>query len=177
MRLSRFGVGWSVAAWALIADQATKAMILYWLDLPTQGSIPVLPFFSLTMVWNTGVSMGMQLGQVFGGADAGRLGLIILTAAITLYLMHWLRRAQGKLEKIGLGLIIGGAVGNLVDRIAYGAVADFIHLFGFGYHFYVFNVADAAITIGVILLLTDSLLALLHGRGKSPKNTADPVQE
>ncbi len=150
--------GMAIAASAFVADQASKALILYALELPRLGTVELLPFLAFTMVWNAGISMGIPLGDLFGGADAGRIGLIVLTLAISLYLWRWLRRSVRRGEMWGLGLVLGGAMGNLVDRVVYGAVADFIHVFGFGYHFYVFNVADAAISIGVIVLIADSVM-------------------
>lgn len=157
-RLVRYRFGLIVAAATLIADQVSKALVLFVLALPDVGSILLLPFLRFTMVWNTGISMGIRLGDLFGGADAGRIGLVLLTLAISVYLWRWLRRADRRMEALGLGLILGGAIGNAIDRVVHGAVADFIHVFGLGYHFYVFNVADAGITVGVILLIADSLM-------------------
>jgi len=142
---------------ALVLDQISKCLVLFVLDLPSVGSVTLLPFLALTMVWNSGVSMGIPAGELFGGADAGRVGLVVVTVLISVYLWRWLRRAERVGEAIGTALVLGGAIGNVIDRILYGAVVDFIHLFGFGYHFYVFNIADSAITIGVMLLIADSL--------------------
>lgn len=166
--------GLLAAAAVLLLDQASKTAVLYLLGLPALGSVPVLPFMAFTMVWNSGISLGIQLGEVFGGADIGRYALIGLTVGILFYLTGWLRRSAGRAEALAIGLIIGGAAGNLVDRVIYGAVADFIHVFGFGYHFYVFNLADAAITIGVGLLIADSLLFRRHKAGTADDLSPPP---
>ena len=90
--------------------------------------------------------------------NTGRYFLIALTGAISIFIAVWLFRSTEKILKIGLGLVLGGAMGNIWDRIEYGAVADFLHFFVGNWSFYIFNVADAAITVGVILLLWDALL-------------------
>jgi signal peptidase II len=104
------------------------------------------------MVWNRGVSYGLfQAG--------GLTGTVLLTAfslAAVAALSWWLRSADRRLLSWGLGLVIGGALGNVIDRILYGAVADFFHFHAFGRDWYVFNVADAAITVGVVALLVDA---------------------
>ena len=98
----------------------------------------------------------------------GRWGLVILTALISLWLLNWLRTTERKFEALALAMIIGGAIGNIIDRILHGAVVDFIHLHAAGYSFYVFNVADSAISVGAVLLLFDGLR---DGR-KGPKNAS-----
>lgn len=145
----------------LIADQLSKWWILEGLKLPAKGNIDILPFFSLTMVWNRGISMGIPLGE-----SLGRWGIIALTAAISVWVAKWLFETPKKLEAWGLSLILGGAIGNIIDRFIHGAVVDFVHLHAGGYSFYVFNIADSAITIGVVLLLIDGL----RGDKKGPKN-------
>lgn len=107
------------------------------------------------MVWNRGVSLG--LFQMEG--DTGRWIITLLTAVIAIGLAVWMWRAVERHLVIALGAIVGGAIGNIWDRIQYGAVADFIHLHAFGWSFWVFNVADSAITLGVLTLLWDSLRA------------------
>lgn len=149
------------AAALMVADQASKWWILKGLDLPVKGSIELLPFLNFSMVWNRGISMGIPLGE-----SVGKWGIIVLTAAISLWLVKWLKDTERRAEAIALSLILGGATGNLIDRFIHGAVVDFIHLHAMGYSFYVFNVADSAITIGVALLIIDGL----RGGDKSPKN-------
>lgn len=153
---------------ALMAlDQLSKWWILDVYNLPAKGSVEILPFFSLTMVWNTGISMGLPLGDALG-----RWGIVAMTMAISVWLLVWLKRSARAFEATALVLILSGALGNLIDRFAHGAVVDFIHLHAFDYSFYVFNVADSAITIGFVMLLIDGL----RDGGKSPKNASNNDQ-
>ena len=138
----------------LAADQGSKYWILYGLHLPDLGSVAVLPVLNLTMVWNRGVTFGL-----LGGFGAG--GHIVLAAvalAVVAALAVWLRRAERLSVALALGAIAGGAVGNVIDRVRYGAVVDFIHAHAWGYSWYVFNLADAAIVCGVAVLVIDGLL-------------------
>ncbi len=144
-----------LAAVIFVADRASKYWIVEIYDLAEKGSVEILPFFNLTMVWNYGVSMGMLEAT----SDVGRYALIALTTAVALMVLFWLKKEQLKHNIIAYGMIIGGAIGNIWDRFDYGAVADFIHLHAAGYSFYVFNVADAAISLGVAILLWDALLS------------------
>ncbi len=144
-----------LAAIVFVVDRISKYWVVDVYDLPNQVSVNILPFFNLTMVWNQGISLG--LFQADG--DMGRYLLIAVTAVITLILIVWLLREERRNALVGLGLVVGGAVGNIWDRFEYGAVADFLHFHGFGYSFYVFNVADAAISLGVAFLLWDALLS------------------
>jgi signal peptidase II len=115
--------------------------------------VRVAPFLDLVMVWNPGISYGL-----FPQGDAaGRLVLIGFAAAAVAGLAVWLARVHGAVGAAGIGLVIGGAVGNAVDRALYGAVADFFAFHAFGYHWYVFNIADAAIVVGVAGLLYESV--------------------
>lgn len=136
----------------MAVDQLSKWWVLNVYDLPAKGSVEILPFFSLTMVWNKGISMGLSLGDALG-----KWGIVVLTAGISLWLLLWLKKSERAFEAAALSLILSGAVGNLIDRFVHGAVVDFIHLHAFDYNFYVFNVADSAITVGVIMLLIDGL--------------------
>src|SRR6185312_3333489 len=117
--------------------------------------IQVLPFFNLVMVWNKGVSYGL-----FAAHSAAGTALLVAFSLVAIAgLSWWLWLTDRRPVALGLGLVIGGAIGNnLIDRLIYGAVADFFHFYAFGYDWYVFNVADAAITLGVIALLYDALL-------------------
>ncbi len=152
-----------VAAAALAADQIFKNVLLYGFEfhalcppLPIPMGCPagieVTPFFDLIMVWNRGVSYG--LFQASG--LTGTIVLIAFSLVAVAALSWWLRSADRLLLGWGLGLVIGGALGNVIDRAIYGAVADFFHFHAFGYGWYVFNVADAAITVGVVALLADA---------------------
>ena len=146
-------------AWVMIFifafDRLSKWWILNIYDLPAMGSVEILPFFNLTMVWNKGISMGLFQSD----GNLGRYALIGLTAFITVVLITWFIKETATKALVGLALVIGGSVGNIWDRVQFGAVADFIHLHLNGVSFYVFNVADAAISLGVIFLLWDALLS------------------
>jgi signal peptidase II len=150
-------VGLIVAALSLAADQGSKLFMLYgagFAHMPPGASVPVLPFFNLVMVWNPGISYGLF-------PASGRLGtfLLIGLSVVALIVLGWLLwRTTSRPLAIGYGLIIGGALGNnLVDRVIYGKVADFFHFYGFGYDWYVFNIADLAITLGAVAILYDVL--------------------
>ena len=142
-------LGLSVAAVIFLADQALKLWILFVYDLAARGRVPVLPFLDIVMVWNRGISYGLfqQEGLV------GRLVLLAISVGACIFLVFWLRQKRTRLQSVALGLILGGAAGNAVDRFAYGAVADFVLLHAGSYEWYVFNIADAAIVVGVVLLL------------------------
>nr|WP_246386671.1 signal peptidase II [Gluconacetobacter sacchari] len=138
----------------LLLDQGSKYWILHVLDLPERVSVPVLPVFSLTMVWNRAITFGM-LG---GLAGMGRIVFTVAALAVVLGLTVWLARTTRPWVAGGLGAVMGGAIGNVIDRLHYGAVVDFIHLHAFGHSFYVFNLADASIDCGVAILLFDGLI-------------------
>jgi signal peptidase II len=150
--MTRLGVTVSGLVFGL--DQLTKWAALYVLDLPDRP-IVVTPFLNLVMVWNRGVSFGMLNSA---GALAPWL-LSGLALAVVIALLVWLGRTEHWLNAIGLGLVIGGALGNVVDRLRYGAVVDFLDFHAAGYHWPAFNVADAAICIGAGVIVLDGLLA------------------
>lgn len=159
----RVAVGLATAASVILIDQVSKWWILeriFALPHPIgthswHPPIQVTSFFNLSMVWNRGVSFGLLSAD----GDVARWALIVLALAITALLGRWLKTAGSTLAVLAIGLVIGGALGNVVDRLRFGAVADFLHFHALGYSFWVFNVADAAITVGVIALLADGLLA------------------
>lgn len=153
--VSREGViAYGVALLTLGADQLSKFLILNVVDLPDRGSVPLLPALSLTMVWNPGVSFGLLRSE-----GSGRLLLALFAAVVVTALGLWARTVRRPLAAVGLGLVMGGAVGNnLVDRLRFGKVVDFIDVSGLGFFPWVFNVADSAITVGVIALVLDSVL-------------------
>ncbi|MGB3046117.1 MAG: signal peptidase II [Xanthobacteraceae bacterium] len=141
---------------ALVLDQATKLWLLFVFELGRRGAVQVTPFFDLVLAWNTGISYGwfQQDGPVGAAVLLGFKVIAVIALAI------WMARSKTRLATIGLGLIIGGAIGNAIDRAAYGAVVDFALLHiqwgGKTLNWYVFNIADAAIVVGVAALLYDS---------------------
>jgi signal peptidase II len=140
----------AIATFAL--DQASKLGVLYGLDLLGRGEIPVLPpFLVFHMAWNTGINFGL----FGGGTNWMRWVLIVVALAISVWVFKWVRREPGsRLVQISGGILIGGAIGNVVDRIAYGAVADFLNMSCCGIENpYSFNVADIAIFVGAIGLV------------------------
>ena len=162
--LTRLGLYAAVATAAL--DQALKLWLLFVFDLGGRGRVPLGRFVDLVLTWNTGVSYGLFKQESF----SGQLVLLGIKAAAVVLLWFWLARAGSRLAALSLGLIIGGAVGNAVDRLAYGAVADFV-LFhvtttGWTFNWYVFNLADAGIVAGVVGLLYDSIFG--RGAVKAP---------
>ncbi len=145
--------GLQIAAITLILDQLSKWILLYEVDLRNVGPIEVTSFLNLSSVWNRGVSFGMLPAN----NELGRYALISFALLIIAILLIWLFRARSWMLAAAIGLVIGGALGNVVDRLFYGAVYDFLDFHAFGVHFYTFNIADAAISIGVVLLIFDSL--------------------
>jgi signal peptidase II len=149
--------GLAAAALAIALDQGSKLLLLYgfrFIAMTAGESVPVLPFFNLVMVWNRGVSYGLF-------PASGTLQIIVLvifSLAAVGALSWWLWNARRQILCMGLGLIIGGAIGNLIDRLIYQKVADFFHFYVRGYDWYVFNIADCAIAVGVAALLYDALL-------------------
>lgn len=143
----------------LILDQASKWYMLISVMQPPQV-IPVLPFFNLVSAWNRGVSFGMfNSASPYSGWILSGIAL-----AIVIFLLNWLRKSDRKHISTALGLIIGGAIGNVVDRAVHGAVFDFLDIFIGSYHWPAFNVADSAITIGAVILVLDSMLSKAENR-------------
>jgi signal peptidase II len=153
--ISRWGMlAYGVAALVVVLDQLSKYWILDVVRLQDRAPIQVLPVFQLTMVWNPGVSFGMLRADT----SLGKWLLIAFALAIVVALILWARRITRPLLATAVGLMLGGALGNnLIDRVRFGAVADFLDFHGLFFP-WVFNVADSAITIGVALLLLDSFL-------------------
>lgn len=158
-------LGLLVALLIFIADQATKFYVLHGLNLEFAGMIPVIPFVDFVLVWNRGISYGLfQQHQ-----DFGRYVLIFLSLLISAGLGIWLNRTKDRILALAIGFLVGGALGNVIDRLIYGAVVDFVLLHWGEWRWYVFNLADAAIVFGVVLLLYESWLGSNHGamRAKS----------
>ncbi|MBK8274064.1 MAG: signal peptidase II [Sphingomonadales bacterium] len=145
-----------LAAAVFIVDQVMKYLVTGPIGLVVEGqSIELLPIFNLTLVHNYGVSLGMLTAE----SNAMRWGLVAMTGAISLFVGVWLWREANRIDVLALGMVLGGAVGNLLDRVRFGHVVDYADLhFGEFRPFLVFNVADAAITIGVLILLARALL-------------------
>lgn len=158
---ARAGAGLALGVFLL--DQLTKlAVILGFGYAPYTRpdsffpgpSVEVFPFFNLSLVWNRGVSFGLFQGE----AEWQRWLLILFSLVVAGGLVLWLRRAADRVTALAVGAVIGGAIGNLVDRLTYAAVVDFFDFHAFGYHWYVFNVADSAIVLGVAGLLYVSFI-------------------
>lgn len=145
------GLGLFTAVTAYLLDQGHKYWMLEVYRIAERGRVEVTGFFDLVLAWNHGISYGL-----FAQHDAtGRTILILLSIAATIALGLWLANSANRLAAVALGLIIGGALGNLTDRIVHGAVADFFHFHYGEFSWYVFNIADVAIVAGVIGLLLD----------------------
>jgi signal peptidase II len=163
------GFGLLVALAAAVADQASKLWLLFAYDLGARGTVTLTPFLDLTLAWNTGISYGLfrQEGPI------GQWVLLALKTVAVALLLIWLARSSSRLTALSLGLIIGGAIGNGIDRLAHGAVADFVlfHLTtaDFSFKWYVFNLADAAIVAGVVGLLYETLLG--DSAAKAPRSS------
>jgi signal peptidase II len=148
-------LGLLVAALVFLADQLSKWLVINPLQLQSVRNIQLLPFFDLTWVENRGISLGLFTA----GSDGQRWILVAITAAIAAAVAWWLWREERRGDQLALGLVLGGALGNIVDRSRFGYVVDFADLhFGEFRPFLVFNVADAAISIGVAILILRAFL-------------------
>lgn len=147
-----FITGIVIAALVAAIDQASKWWMLVVLDIANRPPIEVTGFFNLVMVWNHGISFGML-------ADERQpLILILLALAIVAVLLRWLAKENNRWLAIGIGFVIGGAMGNVIDRVRFGAVADFFDFHVMGAHWPAFNVADSAIFMGVVVLCIQSMI-------------------
>ncbi len=156
-------LGLGIAVSILLVDQAVKWIVTYILQLQQRKEIELLPIFQLRWTENKGVSMGF----LTAGSETERWLLVGLTVAISIFVLVWLWREKRRDDAVALGLVLGGALGNIADRVRLGYVLDYADLhFGDIHPFLVFNVGDAAITIGVLLLL---LRALLTRDRKAPR--------
>ncbi|WP_035714979.1 signal peptidase II [Azorhizobium doebereinerae] len=165
----RLGVLTALAA--LVLDQATKTAVLAWSDGWGAPIRAITPFMDFVVLWNYGISYGL-----FPQGETGRWVLVAIKVLAAVGFAVWLARTARRIEGLALGLLIGGAIGNAVDRLVYGGVFDFISLHAFGYHWYVFNVADIAVVVGVAILLYDALFARASKTppsGASPKAASD----
>ena len=149
------GLGLLVAALTVLLDQANKLWLIFVFDIGAHQPVRVTPFFDVVFAKNPGISYSLLSAK----SEAGRWGLLAMTLLATAALLFWLYRSRNRLTALGLGLVIGGALGNAYDRLAYGFVADFYHFHIGGFSWYIFNLADVAIVGGVALLLFESVFA------------------
>jgi signal peptidase II len=144
----------------LVLDQTSKLWLLYVFEIARRGAVKVTPFFDLVLAWNVGISFGWFQNDGF----LAQAVLTAIKAVAVVVLAIWMARSRNRLATVALGLIIGGAIGNAIDRVAYGAVVDFalfhVQIGGNTFNWYVFNVADVAIVAGVAALLYDSFLGV-----------------
>ena len=150
----------ALAGAVILIDQLSKFWVLNVYDLPSRGSVELAPFFRLSMVWNEGISFGFLAGA------GARYLLSAFSLLVSAALLYWLATIRRPLLAAGIGAVIGGALGNMIDRLRFGAVADFLD-FSALYFPWVFNIADSAISIGAGLILIDSFLAPRAGAGSS----------
>jgi signal peptidase II len=154
------GPGVIAAVAALALDQASKYWLLYGFDLANRGVVKVTPFFDLELAWNVGISFGwfQNDGQI------AQIVLMAIKAVAVVVLAIWMTWSRTLIATLALGLIIGGAIGNAIDRLVYGAVVDFalfhVQIGENTYNWYVFNLADVAIVAGVAALLYDSFVGI-----------------
>jgi len=163
--------GLSVALVAFVVDRLSKWWLIDVFGITERGIVKILPFFDVVMVWNRGISYGLFQ------ADTG-LGIAILASfaiLVTVALSLWLARIHHPLMALSIGLIIGGAVGNIYDRIAFGAVADFFSLHAYGYYWYIFNIADIWIAIGVTLMIYDAFFPVAE-EGEAGQSGSDKAK-
>lgn len=149
--LRRLGL-WIVAL-TFVLDQALKLWLLFGLRLAEEGPFQLASFLEIVLAWNRGISYGLFQQST----DIGRWALVVLSIVAAVWLWRWMWRSDDKLAVVSLALIIGGALGNGLDRIVYGAVVDFVHFHVGSFSWYIFNIADAAIVFGVLGLLWESL--------------------
>ncbi len=163
--MTKYAPAYLTALGIFIADQVSKWIVTGPLGLVREGQqILLMPIFDFTRVHNRGISLGIAQAQ----NDTQRWLLVAMTAAIAVAVAWWIRREDKPADRLALGLVLGGALGNIVDRVRFGYVVDFLDLhFGEFRPFYVFNVADAAISIGVVILLLRAFLV----RDKAPEGT------
>lgn len=145
-------LGLLIAVPIMVFDRLTKWWVLADLMDPPQA-VAVTSFFNLVLVWNRGVSFGLFDSD----SHWGPIVLSAFALTISVVLVVWLRRVGSRLPAVAIGMVLGGAIGNVIDRVRFGAVVDFLDFHAFGYHWPAFNVADSAISIGVGLLLYDGL--------------------
>ena len=157
---SRLRPGIIAAIVTLVLDQASKLWLLFVFDIGQRGAVKVTPFFDLVLAWNVGISFGWFQND----SPAAQIILMIVKVVAVIVLAIWMAWSRTLIATVALGLIIGGAIGNAIDRFAYGAVVDFalfhVQIGGNTFNWYVFNLADVAIVAGVAALLYDSFVGV-----------------
>ncbi|MDQ3247318.1 MAG: signal peptidase II [Pseudomonadota bacterium] len=154
--MRKASLGYAIALLVFLADQLTKWLMIGPLQLEQVRQIVLLPIFNLTWVENRGISLGMLQAT----SDGARWLLVAGTSAIAIGVAFWITREKERADQLALGLVLGGALGNILDRVRFGYVVDFADLHVGGFRpFFIFNVADAAISIGVVLLLLRAFFA------------------
>ena len=153
MALSPRGIGAAVALLTLAVDQANKLWLIFVFGIGARQPVELTPFFDVVFAKNPGISYSLFSART----EVQRYVLLAITLVATACIAFWLWRARSRLVASALGLIVGGALGNAYDRLAYGFVADFYHFHVGSFSWYIFNLADAAIVTGVGLLILDSL--------------------
>ena len=148
-----FSRGLILAAVVFLVDRLSKWWFMDVFELAKKGVVEILPFFNVVMVWNRGVSFSLFSAET----DTGRWFLVAMTVVIVVVLLFWLRSVQARLTMVAIGLVIGGAIGNIYDRVIYGAVADFFQFHLGDWSFAVFNVADCFISLGAVLLVWEAV--------------------
>lgn len=166
-------LAWIVAGATFVLDQASKLAVVQGLNLIERGVIEVWPpFLTFRMAWNQGINFGLFSGKT----DLVRWSLVVISLAITVWVWRWISRANpGRWTQVAAGLLIGGALGNVIDRISYGAVADFLNMSCCGVENpYAFNVADIAIFAGALGLVLftggDKPKTKDQGQNAKPRN-------
>jgi len=153
--LRKGAVGFGIAAIVFLLEQVTKWIVLGPLDLRNVLQIEILPIFNLTYTENHGISLGLFQAS----SDAMRWALVLGTSLVAAGVAYWIAREERRWDQVALGMVLGGALGNILDRVRHGYVVDFADLhFGEFRPFFIFNVADAAISIGVVILLLRAFL-------------------
>ena len=146
-------LGFFMALLLLLTDQITKQLVLAWFAEGGE-TIRLTPFMNIVFTWNPGVSFGF----LRAGSPTASWALFAVAATISAMVTYWLWRSPNRYQALCYGAILGGAIGNIIDRGVYGAVVDFIDWHAFGYHWYVFNIADCGIVVGAILLVVYAFL-------------------
>ena len=173
-------LGIIIAVVSLVADQLSKYVIVEHVMRPdgetrtpyfTDKLIEVLPFFQLRLSWNTGISFSM----FNSGEGLTTILLLAVQISVTVMLIWWLRQLDRPWLQVACGLIIGGALGNIIDRVMFGAVAGFLDFYWAGWHFPTFNVADTCISVGAALWLLDA--ALVHPQSTGHSDSAGQTKD